>query len=499
MSSPLIVSGFDVREVTLPEQAEVLLPPLALPALDDVQGAVMHALEEPLAGDPLSKRVHVRSRITVVVDDLAFPVPRPSRDARASMLEALLKFLERLGIPSTRVQVLVANGLGRQWRPAELAEWLGPKGAAIAKCHDAEALGQLTRLEDRPEGPVEVARALTEADLVIHLSVTSMPIQTGSFGLVQGAVGARTARYLNAPSHFTADDTSPLAHGSSWQLAHEQVARVLGKQVPILQVTSVLNNEVWPPTIASLLAQGNGLSRPLQMWNALPEAVRHRAARVMRSRYAPLAVYCGPPEAVAPKALQLFLRQHEVTAKGQVDVLLFGLPDMGPYSVGSAQNPLLVANLALGWVGNLLTQGQLLAPGGVVVFANPMTRGFAREHRAHEELFEKVLKLEREPQGIHERYEPWLAGRPEFVADYQQRYAYHGAHAMLTWAMCTPLRRRASRIIVAHGDPRACARFGFMAAADVEEGIKRACEALADANPRVGMLELPPPFFVKVT
>ena len=38
-----------------------------------------------------------------------------------------------------------------------------------------------------------------------------------------------------------------------------------------------------------------------------------------------------------------------------------------------------------------------------------------------------------------------------------------------------------------------------MAAADVEDGLKRACEALADAQPKVTMLELPPPFFVRVT
>ena len=32
----------------------------------------------------------------------------------------------------------------------------------------------------------------------------------------------------------------------------------------------------------------------------------------------------------------------------QSDVVLFGLPDQGPGSVGTSQNPILVANLALG-------------------------------------------------------------------------------------------------------------------------------------------------------
>ena len=114
-------------------------------------------------------------------------------------------------------------------------------------------------------------------------------------------------------------------------------------------------------------------------------------------------------------------------------------------------------------------------------------------------LYEKVLRLEREPEEIHARYESWLGSRPEFVADYQRRYAFHGAHALLCWYQCTPVRRRASRIIVAHGDPRTCARLGFMAAANLDAALRKAKESVADAEPSVRVLELPPAFFVKVT
>ena len=395
-------------------------------------------------------------------------------------------------------------GEARQWRPAELSEWLGPESTSqiLIRCHDAEQLSDLVRLSDDANGPIEVSRHLLESDLIIHLNVVTMPIHAGSFGLVQGTIGYRTARELNTPSMFDASE-APLVAGSAWHRAHERIGKMIEGKVPVLQVSTVLNNELWTPAVAALLAtdEVGRLSRPLQMWNALPGSVRHRAARSMRSSFRPLAVMSGPPEAVSPRALELFLRQHEVTSDGgEADVLVFGLPDLGPYSVRTAQNPVLVANLALGLVANLFTERPLLRDGGAIVFANPLTPSFdSRHHRAHEEFYEKVLRLEREPEVIQERYEPWLASRPEFVADYQRRYAFHGAHALFSWYQCTPMRRRASRIIVAHGDPRACARLGFMAAPNLDAALRKAKESVADAEPKVRVLELPPAFFVRVT
>ncbi len=487
----------------MPDGAQVLLPPNSLPPLQDFKESVLRALDEPIAGPPLAKRVNAGSRVCVVLDDPSLPVPPASHDARGEMLEAVLEALTSFGVKAARVTALIANGLARQWRPAELTEWLGAKSTSQigVRCHDAEQLSELVRIADEPSGPVEISRHLLECDLVIHLNVVSMPIQAGSFGIIQGAVGYRTARELNAPAMFAAGER-PFVPGSAWHQAHLKIAGMLEKKVPILQVSTVLNNELWTPGIAALLTTDDEsrLSRPLQMWNALPASVRHRAARSMRASFRPIEVLSGPPEEVAPRARELFLRQHEVTSEGDADVLVFGLPDLGPWSVRTQQNPVLVANLALGFVANLFTNKPLVRDGGAIIFANPLTPSFnTRHHRVHEEFYEKVLRLEREPEAIHERYEPWLASRPEFVADYQRRYAFHGAHALISWYQCTPMRRLASRIIVAHGDPRACARLGFMAAPNLDAALRKAKESVANAEPKVRVLELPPAFFTRVS
>ncbi len=500
MARTLLLSGFDLRAPELPSDARILVPRPALPGLDRFFEQCLSALEEPVAGPALSSWLRPGARVAVVIDDFSSPVPLVARDCRREMLEAVLALATKQGVPPSRVSVLIANGLSRQWRQAELADLLGEAttGAYAVRSHDAEDGPSLSRIGEEPEGPVEFNRALLEADVLVHLNLVTSPLMAGLFGVASGTTGYRTARFLGTPA-LLADDEAPSLPGSAWHRAHDRVASHLRKQVPIFQLSAVLNNELWNPRLTSIIRSEEGLSRPLQMWNAMPNAVRHRVARTLRANYRPVAVIAGAPEAVAPRALESFYRQHETVIERQADVLVFGVPDVGPASIGAAQNPILSAALALGFVSNLFSEKPLLRKGGVIVFANPLTPVFDRKaHLAHEEFYERVLRLERDPAAIHERFEPYFAGRPEFVSNYQRRNAFHGAHPLQTWYAMQPARRHAGRIIVAHGDPRACARLGFTHAVDIEEGIDKAYDFLEMDAPEITVLDLPPPFWVRV-
>ena len=471
-----------------------------MPALEGFAAACERALQEPVGGPPLASMLKPDSRVTVVVDDLSLPVPPVFREPRRDMLRAVLRILGNHGVRGDRVAIVVANGLSRKWRTRELAEAFGPEVGAEhqLRSHDAEDGSALVRLSEESDGPIEINRALVETDVLVHVNVVSMPLLAGLFGVVAGGVGYRTARALASPQLLAQDD-APYVPGSLFHRAHERVGRVLARHVPIFQLTTVLSNELWPPGLTALLRGDQGLTRPLQVWNALPAAVRHRTARMIKASYRPIAVVAGPPEAVAPRALETFYRQHEVATAGEADVLVFGLPDLGPASIGAAPNPVLSANVALGYVCNLFTERPLLRQGGVIVFASPLTPVFDRRaHLPHEEFYEKVLRVERDPLAIHTRFEAYFAGRPEFVANYQRRFAFHGTHPLYSWYLTWPARRRASRIIVAHSDPRACARLGFTPANDVEEALEKARDFLGDPKPHVAVMELPPPFWVRV-
>lgn len=499
MARTILFSGFDLLAPELPSDTRLISAPPALPPLADVKAEALRALREPMQGPSLPSRVRAGTRVTVVVDDPSLPVPPLQHDCRKEMLEAVLEVLYDAGLREDSVTVLVANGLSRQWRASELVELLGEQATSEfpTVCHDAEAQLQLLRIGEEPEGPVELNRAVVEADLVVHVNVVSTPLHAGLFPLVQGTAGYRTARALFAPALF--EDTAPLLPGSRYHALHERMGALLQKKVPVVQLSAVLNNDVYAPPLSAMIRSEKGLGRSLQVWNAMPNAVRHRAARTRRSTYAPMAMVSGPPDAVAPRVLDAFYRQNErVVPEGDSQVVVFGLPDQGPGSVGTMQNPILVANLALGYVMNLFTRRPLLQEGGVIIFANPMYPNFDRVHQPHEELYEKVLRLERDPVAIAEKYEPYFAGKPEFVANYQRNYAFHGSHPLFMWAMCQSARIRASRIIVAQGDPRACARLGFTPANSIDDALHKAKEALADAQPTVSVLQLPPPVWVRV-
>jgi lactate racemase len=499
LERPLLFSGFELSAPALPNYARTVQPPLPLPGLMNFRASVEDALEEPLDGSPVRGRIQATDRVTVVVDDFGLPVPPLANDCREVMVQAFLELLEERGVTPDRVKILVANGLSRQWRQTELLEWLGPAiSRYTVSCHDAENTENVARLGEESGGPLELNKAVVEADVVLYVNVVSTPLHAGLFGLISGTASYRTARLLNAPRVFD-EDRSPLVPGSSFHRAHQTLAALLTKKTKVVQLSAVLNNELWAQGVTALIRSDEGLSRPMQMWNALPQAVRHRAARLLKASYRPVDVICGSPEVVEPRALEVYYRQNEVELQGQSDVVVFGVPDQGPASVRSSQNPVLTTHLALGYLANLHLDAPLLKEGGVLVFANPLTRDFdTRVHAPHLEFYEKVLREEKAPQAIHERFEPLFSTRKDFIQGYRERYAFHPCHALFSWYACAPARRRAGRIIVANGDPRACARLGVTPAADIEEALVKAREFLGASEPNTTVLELPPAFWVRV-
>lgn len=494
-----LLSGFDVRQVPFPDGTEVLEPPVTLPALDGFAKAAARALEQPVSGPPLRALLSPHSRVTVVIDDGSYPSPPPKRDARIDMVDAVADVLKSVGVPPARVRYVLGTGTRRRLRPKEVSEWLGERAAAFdVFWHDAEADMHCVPLTHASEGTSVVSRALVECDLIIHLTLVCAPHQTGLFQLVDGCVSGATARRLNATTLFEGE-TSPLLPDSAWSKAHQAVGQALLKQVPVFQVAAVLNNALWPRTVANLFSSTEALTRPLQMWNSLPEPVRHRTSRLMRTGARPLGVWAGPPDAVAGPAREAFLRQHEVEATGPADVLVVGVPDLGPFTKGTGQNPLLALHLGLGVLAQSITDAALVRQGGVVVLANPLLPRFdVPTHQPYFDFYEQCLRDEREPAALSARFEQRFVTEPRAIDAYRRREAFHPSHPFATWNATWPLRRWAGRIFAAHADPRVCARFGISAAHDVERALEKAANFLRNDKPRVRVLGTTPPFAVKV-
>jgi len=83
------------------------------------------------------------------------------------------------------------------------------------------------------------------------------------------------------------------------------------------------------------------------------------------------SVQAGEVEAVHASTIANLHRQQLVDVEGQSDVVIFGLPHIGPYNVGSIMNPLLVMCLSLGYFFNFYMGKPLVRPGGVVIVSHP--------------------------------------------------------------------------------------------------------------------------------
>ncbi len=119
-------AGEQFRWEPLPQGTRVLYPPPPLPALDDPDAAIEHALENPLGADPLRAQLRPGMKLTIAFDDISLPLP-PMRtpDVRQRVIEKVLDRCAAAGVED--IHFVCAIALHRRMTPAELKEVLGSR------------------------------------------------------------------------------------------------------------------------------------------------------------------------------------------------------------------------------------------------------------------------------------------------------------------------------------------------------------------------------------
>jgi hypothetical protein len=84
-----------------------------------------------------------------------------------------------------------------------------------------------------------------------------------------------------------------------------------------------------------------------------PRGVSRRIFQSIKAPHRMTSVQAGATEPVHAETLRNNYEQMVVPVEGQADVLLLGIPYLGPYNVNSIMNPLLVYNMLLGYLFNL--------------------------------------------------------------------------------------------------------------------------------------------------
>jgi nickel-dependent lactate racemase len=170
-----------------------ILSPKSFPAVAALETEIERALDHPIHQPPLETLVKPSDRVLLVSDDntRSTPVVR--------MIPALLKRLNRAGIPDDRISCLIALGTHRYMTEEEIIAKVGPavfKRIRVLN-HEWRNPDALVDLGTSSRGtPLQVNRLAAEADVVIGLGAIvphHIPGFSGSSKIIQpGVCGAKT-------------------------------------------------------------------------------------------------------------------------------------------------------------------------------------------------------------------------------------------------------------------------------------------------------------------
>jgi hypothetical protein len=223
-----------------------------------------------------------------------------------------------------------------------------------------------------------------------------------------------------------------------------------------------------------------------------PGPAKHQVWMRMRSPYGVTGVNAGATDPVHERTLAKLHEQQLVEVDGQSDIMVIGLPYLGPYNVNSILNPILVHCLGPGYVFNMYRNKPLVRPGGVMIMFHPVPWEFHQVHHpSYVDFFEEVLAETTDPSTIESKYEERYATDPWYIHLYRKSYAYHGVHPFYMWYWGAHALDYLGDVIVVGGDRKTCERMGYRAASTFRDALEMAGETVG-RSPSMTYFHMPP-------
>nr|WP_202897652.1 lactate racemase domain-containing protein [Actinopolymorpha pittospori] len=470
-----------------PLGTRVVYSPESLPGLRDVDGAIRHALEQPENSEPLRALLRPGMKLTIAFDDVSLPLPPMKRpDIRQRVIEQVLTMAAEAGVDD--VQIIAALALHRRMMPSELQHALGervyrsfaPDG--LLYNHDAEDPDNLAFIGTTDHGEeVEINKRAAESDLLVYVNINIVPMDGGHKSVPIGLASYRSLRHhhnthtmVNSRSFM--DHKKSAMHHSAWRMG-----RLLKDHVKIFTIETTLNNDVFPSPFdflnkrewewslkdqASMLAARRGLA-------VSPSRLTRKIFQNVQAPYGITGVHAGETEAVHEKTLANVFRQQAVEVQGQSDVLIMGVPYLGPYNVNAPMNPILATCMGLGYFFNSYRGKPVVRQGGAVILYHPVPYEFSQlHHPSYVDFFEEVLAESTDPAVIEQRFEKQYATDPWYIHLYRTSYAYHGVHPFYMWYWAAHAMDHVGDVVWVGADRRSVERMGFRAASTLADALE---------------------------
>ena len=403
----------------------------------------------------------------------------------------------------------MANSLHRRMTADEIEHAVGervfrsfyPKDL---RNHDAEDRDNLVYVGKTEKGEdVEINKRAMESDLLIYVNINLVAMDGGHKSVPVGLASYRSVK----PHH----NVSTMLHSKSYMdprpgrsAIHDSCVRmgavIRNAGVKIFTIETTLNNDVFPDPFGfmnkrewewSVRDQATYLAAKKANEMA-PDKMRHQIFMRMRSPYGVTGVNAGETGAVHERTLERLHDQQLVAVEGQSDVMVVGLPYLGPYNVNSIMNPILVHCLGLGYMFNMYRNKPVVRPGGAMILFHPMPKEFHQVHHpSYVDFYEDVLAETTDPMALQAKFEQQYATDPWYVHLYRNSHAYHGVHPFYMWYWGAHAMDYLGDVIFVGADRRAVSRMGFRTASTFADALEMAGETVG-SSPTITYLHSPP-------
>jgi lactate racemase len=498
--------GFSLEKLPA-DRSRVIYAPEPLPALDDIDGAIRHALLHPIDQDPLPTLLFPGMKLTIAFDDVSLPLPKMKRpDIRQRVIEAVLDLAAEAGVDD--VHIIAALALHRRMHEFELRHAVGdrvydafaPNGMLYQ--HDAEDPTLLSYLGSTPQGEeVEINKRAAESDLLVYVNINLVAMDGGWKSTATGLASYRSLRHHHNPETMQASRSFMDQHKSELHKSNWRMGKVLvDSGVKVFQIETTLNNDTFPSPFGFLSKRewewsGRDRAAFIGVKKSLDRTPSRIARKIFHNIEAPhqmTSVQCGEVGAVHKVTTEHVYRQQLVEVHGQTDILTMGIPYISPYNVHSILNPILVMCMGLGYYFNLYRGKPLVREGGVIIMTHPTPREFHPVHHpSYIDFFEQVLTETTDPHVMSTKYEEKFANDEWYRHLYRTSYAYHGVHPFYMWYWGSHAMQHCGRVIIVGGDAKTVRRLGFSPASTLNDALELASDVVG-RNPTLTHLHAPP-------
>ena len=495
----------------LPEGTRVIYPPKPLDALPDENVAIERALLEPLDMEPLHDLLTSGMKLTIAFDDISLPLPPMQKpDVRQLIIEKVVEKAHAKGVED--IHIIAALGLHRRMTRAEIEHQLGKKLMDAfypdrLYNYDAEDPDDNVFVGETEHGEeVTVSKRVMDSDLLVYVNVNYIPMDGGHKSVHTGLSPYASIKHHHTPetlknTRSLMDPDNSALHGSVIRMG-----KIFKEHAKVFHIETTLNNAAFPAVFDFMakpehewgaVTKANFLANH-EMAKRLPNAIPHKIFHSIKAPHRLTSIQAGATDPVHKETLSNNHAQQIVHVEGQTDVLMVGVPYIGPYNVNSVMNPLLVFNMLLGYIFNLYRGKPLVREGGVLIGTHPMPESFHEiHHPSYIDLYNEAFSETKDIYEIAHKYEKRYAEDPWYRTLYRSSHAYHGVHPFTVLYWGAHALDYLGDVIVVGADPKSAVMMGLKRADTIADALERAKDKVGP-SPSSTYMHLPPLFMCEV-